>query len=92
MNEIDITVSGIELDFETAGEIANIIASKIDKNSILLAWLDNRGDSCHPSIDCCDENTPQTAYEESRKDTIKIRVNKIYEFIFRKSETLVVQI
>lgn len=89
MKEISVTITGIELDFETAGKIASIIASKIDKNSMLLAWYDARkGDLC-PNV-CCDEDEPNW-HVEVREGTIKIKVNSVYEFIYTAPTTLVVQ-
>ncbi len=92
MKEINVTITGIELDFETAGKIANIIASKINKNSMLLAWYDTRRE-CHcPETDCCGEDESNwQAFAEPREDAIKIRVNGIYEFIYISPATLVVQ-
>lgn len=53
MKNISISISGIELDFETAQDMTEAIAKKLNPETELMAWFDKKQNKQSPSaVEC----------------------------------------
>ncbi|MDH3347973.1 MAG: AF1514 family protein [Desulfobulbaceae bacterium] len=50
MKEINLTISGLELDFDTARAMATTLAEQDDQETMLVAWYDESTNNHSP---CC---------------------------------------
>lgn len=87
MQEIALTVSGIDLDFETAQALAKIVVARREADAMLLAWWDRARRKASPDIPECQHQPAWLAYAESRGGRLMVNVNRgDYRFVFRAGD------
>jgi hypothetical protein len=87
MRDVRVRVEGVELDFEAASGLAKHVASKIEGETMLLAWLDSRRGKEYPQVPECMHQPGWVAYAESRGADLRVVVNDgDYVFLFCPAE------
>ncbi|MDG4476261.1 AF1514 family protein [Thiovibrio frasassiensis] len=86
MKDILIAITGMDLDFATARNMAKIIAQQENGETDCLAWLDARRNSHSPgSAQCEIKGRPGwEVYGESHGGRVKISFN-LGEYVFIQS-------
>jgi YHS domain-containing protein len=83
IREITLTVTGLDLDFETAERLARTAAYECAKEAMLIAWFDRQRGKEHPEIPECQHKPGWLAYAESHDGKIRIDINQgMYIFMF----------
>lgn len=81
MQEIGLTVSGAQLDFESARKLADLAAARLAPEPMLLAWFDKLQGKESPEVHECQHKPGWLAYAESHGGDIKVGING-GEYIF----------
>jgi hypothetical protein len=84
MKRVHIQINGIDVDFETSQEIAELIARKSNPESIVLAWHDKRQKKHSPAAVQCDTEEFSGWEEYGRHHGGKWEIdinNKEYTFV-----------
>lgn len=75
MPEIDVTVAGRELDFDTAQRLAQALAAREGKEPMLLAWFDRRRGRASPEVPKCQRQPGWLVYAQSRGSDLRVSIN-----------------
>jgi uncharacterized protein DUF5619 len=87
MKEVNVGVSGLDVDYKVASVIANAIAQQqLDHEAVVVAWHDRARSRMSPVIEGADIHTRWRDYGESHGGSLKIGVNGDYDFIFASSD------
>jgi len=73
--EVGVTVTGCELDFDTAQRLAQALAAREGKEPMLLAWFDRRRGRASPEIPECQRQPGWLVYAQSRGSDLRVNVN-----------------
>jgi Cu+-exporting ATPase len=80
--EIDVSVQGTALDYAAADALADVLAMKVARDVMLVAWFDGKNDVGYPAVQECTGDTPTwLAYAESHDGNLGVNING-GEFIF----------
>lgn len=72
------------LDFETARDLADRLASHVVGEAMLLAWFDRKAGKEYPVVPECQHQPAWVAYAESRGANLKVVINDgEYIFLYR---------
>lgn len=83
MPEIGLTVTGCDLDFDTAQRLARALASRQGAEPMLLAWFDRRRGQASPDIPECQRLPGWLAYAQGHGGNLTVDINGgEYLFIF----------
>ena len=85
MQDVKVTISGLDFDFEYAQGIARSIAAKKNPETDLMAWYDKKQERHSPSIvECNKAGIPGwEEYGRHHGGTLKVEINKgEYVFIY----------
>lgn len=80
--EIDVSVQGAALDYAAADALADVLAKKVAKDVMLVAWFDGKNDVGYPVVQECTGDKPTwLAYAESHGGNLGVNING-GEFVF----------
>lgn len=83
MRDINVSLSGMEVDYELASKVAATIAGSMNgKEPVMVAWHDKPHARMSPAIEGGDINTRWHDYGASHGGKLEIGVNGEYDFIF----------
>jgi len=83
MHVIDLTVNGVEADFELARAMAELAAFRSAGEVMLVAWFDGANGEGHPNARECTGKPGWLAYGESHGGAIRVNFNEeLFVFIF----------
>lgn len=83
MKDININLSGVDMNYKMASVIANSVANAMDRNEpIMVAWHDKTSSRMSPVIEGGDINTRWHDYGASHGGKLEISVNGDFDFIF----------
>jgi hypothetical protein len=83
MRDINVNLSGIDINYQMASQIALATANVINgKDLIVVAWHDKAESRMSPVIEGGDINTRWHDYGESHGGQLEVDVNGEYDFIF----------
>lgn len=85
MKQINISVSGMEMDYKTANSIAHSVAGMVDAEPTMVAWHDARMHKMSPAIEGADVQNRWRDYGETHGGNVNISVNGDFDFIFADS-------
>lgn len=82
INEIDVSVQGVALDYAAAHLLAGTLAEKSAGDAMLIAWFDGKNNAGYPDVQECTGDKPGwRAYAESHGAKLEVNINN-GEFIF----------
>jgi hypothetical protein len=82
IKEIDVSVQGAALDYAAADALADVLAMKVARDVMLVAWFDGKNDVGYPAVQECTGDTPTwLAYAESHDGNLGVNING-GEFVF----------
>lgn len=80
--EIDVSVQGTALDYAAADALADVLAKKVARDVMLVAWFDGKNDVGYPVVQECTGDKPTwLAYAESHGGNLGVNING-GEFVF----------
>ncbi|RMD67946.1 MAG: hypothetical protein D6819_10545 [Gammaproteobacteria bacterium] len=82
MKEINISVSGLDIDSKAASHIATCIARLQEAEPVIVAWHDRPAKRMSPIIEGADIHTRWRDYGQSHGGDVLISINGDYDFIF----------
>lgn len=82
MKHIDISVNGMDMDYQTASIIAKSIAEQCESEPTVVAWHDAKQHRMSPVIEGADELNRWRDYGESHGGDVDISINGEFDFIF----------
>ncbi len=85
MKQINISISGMDMDYKTANTIARSIAATMDAEPTVVAWHDARSAKMSPVIEGSDIHSRWRDYGETHGGDVSVSVNGDYDFIFADS-------
>lgn len=86
MKDINISLSGMDVDYKTARAIANALANEWNGHEpVVVAWHDKTAARMSPAIEGADIHTRWHDYGESHGGKLEISVNGEFDFIFADS-------
>ena len=81
--EVGVTVTGCELDFDTAQRLAQALAARRGAEAMLVAWFDRRRGRASPEVPECQHRPGWLVYAQSHGGNLRVDVNGgEYVFIF----------
>jgi len=86
MQDINLSVQGIDVDYLTARAMATSVAQLVEKQPVIISWYDKPQGRIGPDIPGADLQTRWRDYGESNGGNLEISVNGDYEFVFGDSE------
>ena len=82
IKEIDVCVQGAALDYAAADTLADVLAKRVARDVMLVAWFDGKNDVGYPAVQECTGDTPTwLAYAESHGGNLGVNING-GEFVF----------
>lgn len=82
IKEIDVSVQGAALDYAAAHALAGVLAKKLARDAMLVAWFDGKNDVGYPVVQECTGDKPGwLAYAESHGGNLGVNING-GEFVF----------
>lgn len=82
IQEIDVSVQGVTLDYTTAHLLAGALAEKSAGEAMLIAWFDGKHNAGYPDVQECTGDKPGwRAYADSHGAKLEVNFNS-GEFIF----------
>ncbi len=82
LEEIEVRVQGMALDYPVARTLANTLAKKAAGEMMLVAWFDGKNNVGYPQVQECTGDKPGwRAYAESHGANLEVNING-GEFIF----------
>lgn len=82
IKEIDVSVQGAALDYAAAHALADVLAKKVARDAMLVAWFDGKNDVGYSVIqECTGDKTSWLAYAESHGGNLGVNINGD-EFVF----------
>lgn len=81
MKTIDVTIQGLELDFNAARAMAELAATRVAQELMLVAWFDGKAGKGQPDARECTGKPGWLAYAESHGGDIRVNINH-HEFVF----------
>ncbi len=64
--EIEVGVQGVALNYATTHALVDILAKKVARDAMLVAWFDGKNDVGYPVVqECTDDKPGWLAYAES---------------------------
>lgn len=82
IKEIDVSVQGAALDYAAADALADVLAKKVARDVMLVAWFDGKNDVGYPVVQECTGDKPTwLAYAESHGGNLSVNING-GEFVF----------
>ena len=86
MKDINISLSGMDMNYKMASVIANTIANQLNGHEpVVVAWHDKTTSRMSPVIEGADLNTRWHDYGESHGGKLEVSVNGDFDFIFADS-------
>ena len=86
MKDINVSLSGLDMNYKMASHIAQAIAHEINGTEpIVVAWHDKPHSRMSPVIEGGDLNTRWHDYGASHGGQLEVSVNGEYDFIFADS-------
>ncbi len=83
MRSINITLSGVDVDYRMASKVAHAVAHEMNNGeSIVVAWHDRPHSRMSPVIEGADVNTRWHDYGEAHGGRLQVDVNGEYDFIY----------
>jgi hypothetical protein len=83
MREVNLRVDGLDLDFDLADDLARQVASKVEGETMLLAWLDRKAGRECPEVRECMHKPGWLAYARGHGGDLSVVVNDgEYIFVF----------
>lgn len=84
MKDINVSLSGVHVDYQMASQIALATAHVINggKEPIVVAWHDKAKSRMSPVIEGADIHTRWHDYGESHGGQLEVDINGEYDFIF----------
>lgn len=83
MRDINVSLSGVDINYKMASQIARAIAHEINgEDPIVVAWHDKPQSRMSPVIEGGDIHTRWHDYGESHGGKLKVGINGEYDFIF----------
>lgn len=83
MHNIQLSITGISLDFELAKTFAQTAVSRITHDNMIVAWYDGQKAEEHPVVPECQHKPGWLAYAEGHGGSIKVDLNQgEFTFIF----------
>lgn len=84
MKDINVSLSGVDINYKLASQIAMATAQAINggKEPIVVAWHDKTMSRMSPVIEGADIHTRWHDYGESHGGQLEVDVNGEYDFIF----------
>lgn len=84
MKDINVSLSGVDINYKMASQIALATAQVINggKEPIVVAWHDKAMSRMSPVIEGADINTRWHDYGESHGGQLEVDINGEYDFIF----------
>mgnify|MGYP001074519339 FL=1 len=80
--EIDVSVQGTALDYAAADALADVLAKKVARDAMLVAWFDGKNDVGYPVVqECTGDKLGWLAYAESHGGNLGVNING-GEFVF----------
>lgn len=86
MKQINLTVTGMNMDYRTANAIARSVAGLLDQEPTVVAWHDGVRNKMSPVIEGADTQNRWNDYGVSHGGNLSVSVNGDYDFIFADSE------
>lgn len=82
IKEIDVRVQGAALDYAVADALADVLAKKVARDVMLVAWFDGKNNMGYPAVKEGSGDKPSwLAYAESHGGNLSVNVND-GEFVF----------
>jgi hypothetical protein len=82
IKEIDVSIQGAALDYAAAHALADVLAKKVARDAMLVAWFDGKNDVGYPVVQECTGDKPSwLAYAESHGGNLGVNING-GEFVF----------
>ncbi len=82
IKEIDVSVQGAALDYAAAHALADVLAKKVARDAMLVAWFDGKNNVGYPQVQECTGDKPGwLAYAESHGGNLGVNING-GEFVF----------
>lgn len=85
MKDININLSGVDMNYKMASIIANSVANTMNDEPIMVAWHDKTSSRMSPVIEGGDINSRWHDYGASHGGKLEISVNGDFDFIFADS-------
>ncbi len=85
MKQVNVTISGLPLDYEMANNVARSVALLLEKEPTVVAWYDAPDQRMSPVIEGADLANRWRDYGESHGGDFAVSVNGEYDFIFADS-------
>ena len=83
MRDINVNLSGVDMNYKMASQIAHAIAHEVNgRDPIVVAWHDKAQSRMSPAIEGGDINTRWHDYGESHGGQLEVDINGEYDFIF----------
>lgn len=86
MKDINVSLSGMDIDYKMASRIAATIAKELNHGEpVMVAWHDRMTSRMSPVIEGGDVHTRWHDYGESHGGKLEVDVNGDFDFIFADS-------
>ncbi|MDD5330170.1 MAG: AF1514 family protein [Sulfuricella sp.] len=83
MRNINVTLSGLDMDYKMASTVAHAVAQELNRGEpIVVAWHDKPQSRMSPVIEGADINTRWHDYGEAHGGRLQVDVNGEYDFIY----------
>lgn len=87
MREVRLRLEGMELDFDLASRLAQLLAREPEGATMLLAWFDRKAGRECPEVPECMHKPGWLAYARGHGGDLSVVVNDgEYVFVFRPTE------
>ncbi len=86
MKHVNLTISGMDMDYRTADAIARSVAGLIDREPTVVAWHDGVRHIMSPVIEGANEQSRWHDYGASHGGNLNVSINGDFDFIFADSE------
>lgn len=76
IKEIDVSIQGAALDYAAAHALADVLAKRVVRDAMLVAWFDGKNGVGYPAVQECTGDKPSwLAYAESHGGNLDVNIN-----------------